>query len=304
MASDSSADNQPEEAKAIVVRVFSSRESAALAVGNLEARGIASWITADDCGGMYPSLTAPGGVRLHVLASDAEAALALLNTPASPAEVNQIEVEAVASAPPEPVSQKPLAQGQILLGIIIGAILGVIICLLYQWADELGTKTYYHHRAGKRDEAWVYRDGRLVEFLQDRNFDGHWDHWTHYKNGRAVRSESDHNFDGKPDEWWTFSDDGRDTLQKDTDFNGVPDEFCTYKHQIIQQMDMKPNGSKYTTVREIFKDGVLTEEWRGGDSNGNFKEIVRYDPFFNPVDTSPINEKSSAPFQLLSPASK
>ncbi len=231
--------------------------------------------------------------------------MALLKTPASAAELNQIEVDAAASAPPEPDSQEPLAQGQILFGIIFGAILGVILCLLYQWADELGTKTYYHHRAGKRDEAWVYRDGRLVEFLQDRNLDGLWDHWAHYKNGRVARSESDNNFDGKPDEWWTYSDDGRDALQKeDTDFNGVPDVFCTYKQHIIQQLELKPNGSKYTTVREIFKDGVITEIDRGGDSNGNFKEFVRYDPFFNPIGTKPINTNISTEFYLLLPGSK
>jgi hypothetical protein len=28
---------------------------------------------------------------------------------------------------------------------------------------------------------------------------------------------------------------------------------------------------------------VLTEILRGGDSIGNFKEVVKYDPFFNPV---------------------
>lgn len=306
MASDSHADHQPDEAKAVVVQIFSSRESAALAVANLEARGIASWISADDCGGMYPSLTAPGGVRLHVRASDAEAAIALLNTPASAAEVNQIEAEAVASVPPKPDSEKPLAQGQILFGIIIGAILGVILCLLYQWANELGTRTYYHYaKNGKADKAWVYRNGYLVEFLQDRNLDGVWDRWA-YNNeyGQVSRTEYDNNFDGKPDEIWTYSNSLPKTLEKDNDFNGIPDEFCTYKYGILQQEDMRPNGSTFTTEREIFQNGVLTEIDRGGDSNGNFKEIVRYDPFFNPVDTSPINTNISVPFQLLSPASK
>jgi hypothetical protein len=45
-------------------------------------------------------------------------------------------------------------------------------------------------------------------------------------------------------------------MEKDTDFNGVPDEFCTYKYHIIQQEEMKPNGSKFATEREIFS------EWR------------------------------------------
>lgn len=304
MASDSTEDNQQDEAKTVTIRIFSSHEIAKLSAANLEAHGIACWIIADDCGGMYPNLTAPGGVRLLVRASEAEEAVALLNTQASPAEINQIEAEAVASAPPKTPSLKKMAPGQILLGIILGIILGVILCLFYQSASEFGTKTYYHYHNGKRDEAWVYRDGHLVEFLQDRNFDGNWDHWTYYEHGRAVRSEYDNNFDGKPDVWWTFSEDGTDTLQRDTDFNGIPDVFCTYKNRILQQVDIKPNGSKFSTTRELYQNGVLTEIERGGDSNGNFKEIVRYDPFFNPISTKPANTNIPTTFHLLLPYSK
>jgi hypothetical protein len=279
-------DGSCNEVKTVVIRAFSNHEAAQLAASNLEAHGIKCWVSADDCGGMYPNLTAASGVRLSVATSDAEAAVALLNAPASPAEIKQVETEAVASSSPEPVSEKQPAQGQMLFGIVIGVILGVILCLFYQWVNGLGTKTYYHYSHGIADEEWVYRDGHLVEFLQDRNLDGKWDEWTYYEHGRPVRAEYDNNFDGKPDEWWTFSDDGNDTLQEDTDFNGIPDEFCTYKHRIIQQLEIRPNGLKYAITREIFKNGVLTEVWRGGDSNGHFKEVVRYDPFFNPISTN------------------
>jgi hypothetical protein len=296
MASDVTNGGPHDEVKTVTIRTFGSHEAAELAVANLEAHGIECWANADDCGGMYPNLTAAGGVRLLVRASDAEAAIALLNTQASPAEINQIETEAVASSPPETVPLKKLVLGQILFGIVIG----VILCLLYQWANNLGTKTYYHHTLdGKRDEVWVYRHGHLAEFLKDRNLDGILDHWTYYEHGQAVRSESDNNFDGKPDETWTFSNGSPATFEKDTDFNGIPDEFCTYKYGIIQQADWRPNGSKFTTTREIFQNGVLTEIWRGGDSNGNFKEVVRYDPFFNPISTN-----IPTAFQLLSPSSK
>jgi hypothetical protein len=293
-----------DEVETVVVHTFISREAAQLAASNLEAHDIKCWISADDGGGMYPNLTVAGGVRLSVVAKDAEAAVALLSAKASPVEIHQIEAEAVASSPPEPVSPGKPAPGQMLFGMVIGAILGVILCLFYQWASELGTKTYYHYRHGKADEKWVYRNGHLIEFLQDRNLDGKWDLWTHYEQGRAVRSEYDNNFDGKPDEWWTFSDDGQDTLQKDTDFNGIPDEFCTYKYQIIQELDMKPNHAKFATTREFFQNGVLTEIDRGGDSGGNFKEIIRYDPFFNPVGTKPINTNMPAAFDLVLPGFK
>ncbi len=305
MASESGKGGSHDEVKTVTIRIFGSHDAAELAATNLEAHGIPCWINSDDAGGMLPNLTTPGGVRLLVRASDAEAAIALLDAQVSPAETNQIETEAVASAPPGIVPLKKLALGQIMFSMVIGVILGIMLCLLYQWANNLGTKTYYHYTAdGKRDEAWIYRDGQLVELMKDRNLDGAWDEWTYYEHGQITRSESDNNSDGKPDEIWTYSNGDLVSLEKDTDFNGVPDEFCTFKYRIIQQSDMRPNGSTFTTEREIYKNGVLSEMWRGGDSNGNFKEKVRYDPFFNPISTAPINTNILIPFKLLSPAFK
>ncbi len=301
MASDATKGGFHGDAKTVTIRIFGSHDAAELAASNLEAHGIRCWIKADDCGGMYPNLAAVGGgVRLLVRALDADAATALLDTEASPAEINQIEAEAIGSALPETAPLKKLAMGQILASLVVGAILGVMLCLLYQKANNLGTKTYYHYTGdGKRDEAWIYRDGHLVELMKDRNLDGVWDQWVYYEHGRVVRLELDNNFDGKPDEIWRYSNGTPVTLEKDTDFNGIPDEFCTYKYGIIQQLDMKPNGSKFATLHEVYQNGVLTEVWRGGDSNGNFKEVVRYDPFFNPISTN-----TPIAFQLLSPSSK
>ena len=298
MDSESNNGNHDKE-KTVTIRIFSNHEAAEIAASKLEAHGIRCWVHADDCGGMYPNLTMAAGVRLYVLAADAEVANALLDTQASPAEIKQIESEAAASSPSETVPLKKLALGQIIFGILLGIFIGIILCLLYQSVRNLGTKTYYHYTGDRRaDAAWIYRDGHLVEFREDRNFDGEWDHQDYYEHGLRVRSEYDNNFDGKPDEWWTFSDSGTDTVQMDTDFNGIPDEFGIYNNRIIQQLDIKPNGSKFTTTREIFQNGVLTEIWRGGDGNGNFKEVVRYDPFFNPISAN-----IPAAFQL-SPAVK
>ena len=177
MASESANGGLHDEVKTVTIRTFSSHEAAELAAANLKAHGIECWINADDCGGMYPNLTAPGGVRLLARASDAEAAVALLNAQASPAEISQIEAEAVASSPPETVPLKKLSWGQILFGIVIG----VLLCLFCQWANNLGTITYYHYtKDGKRDKVWVYRYGYLAEFSEDRNLDGNWDHWVYY----------------------------------------------------------------------------------------------------------------------------
>ena len=67
---------------------------------------------------------------------------------------------------------------------------------------------------------------------------------------------------------------------------------------------MKPNGSKFATQRWLYQNGLLTEILRGGDSNGNFKEDVHYDPFFNPIpiNFTPISSKAPTAFQLLSPS--
>ena len=288
-----------DEPKMTVVRTFSSHEAAQLAASNLEAHGIGCWIKADDCGGMYPNLTAPGGVRLLVRIEDAEEASALLNTRVSSAEMSQIEAEAVASAPPEIPSPKKLALGQILFGIVLGVILGIFLCLFYQSASEFGKKAYYHYHNGKPDKAWVYRNGHLVEFMQDRNFDGKWDLWTYYERGYATRSEYDNNFDGKPDLTWKYSNGVVMSMEKDTDFNGKPDEFCIYKDDMVQQVDFRPNGSKFSITRELYQNGVLTEIKRGGDSNGNFKSIMRYDPFFDPIGTGPIETDTPVAFHPL-----
>jgi len=287
-------DDPPDEPQTVTVRTFSSYESAELAVANLKAHGIACWIGTDDGSGMLPNLTVAGGVRLLVQAADAEAAMALLNTQASPAEINQIEAEAASSTPPATTPSKKRAWWQVLVGIVIG----IILYWIYQQAKELGTQTHYHYtKDGLCDKAWVYRDGHLVEFLKDRNRDGRWDVWVYYEHGEMVRAEYDNNFDGKPDEIWRYSHGVLVSMEEDADFNGTSDFFYSYQNDIPRQLDIKPNGSKFTTTREIFQNGVLTEIWRGGDSNGNFKEIVRYDPFFNPVSTN-----IPAVFQLPSPS--
>jgi hypothetical protein len=102
-------DGSCNEVKTVVIHAFTSHEAAQLAASNLEAHGIGCWVSADDCSGMYPNLTAPSGVRLSVATSDAEAAVALLNAQASPVEIKQAETEAVASSSPEPVSPRKAA---------------------------------------------------------------------------------------------------------------------------------------------------------------------------------------------------
>jgi hypothetical protein len=276
-------DGTHDEVKTLVIRIFGNHEAAQLTAANLEAHGIQCWVNSDDCGGMYPNLTAASGVRLRVRTEDAERAVALLDAEPSPQELDQIEKEAAIPVPAEINSKLKLAWGQITLGILMG----ICLCLLYQWLNHFGTRTYYYNGHRQPEEARTYHDGRLVEYRRDRNHDGQWDQWSYYDgNGNRTRSEYDDNFDGRPDAFYFYTNDELVSSERDTDFNGISDEFCTYKYDLLQQMEIRPNGSKFATTRVVYRNDVLSEVWRGGDSNGNFNEVVRFDPFFNPISTN------------------
>lgn len=295
-AKQKEASDQTPERKTLAIRIFANRELAEIAAAKLKVHGIESWVDCDDCAGMYPSLTVAQGARLKVWEEDEFIATAVLDAKPTPEESKKIEVEAILATPPPPEPKKKLAWGQLMVAFV----LGVLVSLLYQWRQEQVPVTHYYYTPdGKRTDAWIYRGGQLVEHLEDRNLDGQWDYWAHYESGLVVRAESDNNFDRKPDEFWTYRPGGVDTLEKDTDFNGVPDVFCTYKYRIIQTVEVRPNGSKFATQREHYKNGVLTEVWRDGDSNGNFHEVIKYDPFRNPISTNTPGE-----LLLLTPVSK
>lgn len=286
MASEPGNDSPKEDAETRTVRIFTNREAANIAAANLRAHDIHCWIAADDGGGMLPNLAAPEGVRLLVRASDAAEAAALIGSEISATEMPaQNEIEADNRSLEVAAPRKPWAPGQIFAGIVAG----VLLCLFYQWASELGTHTHYSYAEdGRAEKAWVYKNGHLVQFLKDRNLDGAWDEWTYYKHAQIARAELDNNFDGKPDETWLYSNGALVRMEKDTDFNGTPDEFCTYKFGVCQQAEMRPNGAKFPTQRWLYQNGVLTEVLREPDGAGNFKESVRYDPFNNPVSTNKL----------------
>jgi len=190
-----------------------------------------------------------------------------------------------------------IAIGQIVLGAVFGIIVGVLASHFVKPPPPRAAapapaaterRTHYHYATnGVKDEEWLYQSGRLAVHKVDRNLDGSYDYWALYdSDGKVYKVEEDNNFDGKPDETWTYSNSDIAGMEKDTDFNGVPDEFYTYKFHLPAQLDIRPNGSKFATVRVFFSNGVTTAIWRGGDINGNFREKVSYDPFFNPIETN------------------
>ena len=306
MAMESANEGLEEDGKILTVRLFGSHEAANIAAAKLETHGLQCWVSSDDCGGWYSNLTPAEGVRLKVRAEDFAEATGLLEAEPSTDEINQLEAAALAAAPIKSDPPKQLAW----LQIGIGVLLGIFLCLFFQGRSEMGKQTHYAYTDdGKCYEAWLYRDGLLVEVLKDRSLAGRWDAWVYYEHGLPVRAAYDENHDGKPDLWVTYSNGSPVSAEQDTDYNGIPDLFLTYKNGVVQQLDVRPNGLKFTLTRLIYQNGQMTEIWRGGDSHGDFNTFEKYDPFFNEVESThhyptPATTNLPASFQLLSPLAK
>lgn len=279
----------------IVLRTFSSLQAAELEVASLEARGIQCWIKTDDCGGMLPSLTAPGGVRLVVASLDADAAKALLASRPTAEEAAALDKRAGVPPPPSSVPRVRLSLSQILAGIIAG----VLLCLLYQWAASLRTKTYRYdsNGDGKSDVVEIYRNGYCIEQSFDRNFDGQLDCWFYYDDSglKRIKSTADDNFDGEIDAIWNYTNGVLMASSVDTDFNGAPDATYYFKYELCTKADWKPNGTNVVTRREFFRNGIRFEEWQDTNMDGSFDVTNQFDAFQNPVRTNAFRLFSSPP---------
>lgn len=105
------------------LRSFSDPISASLAKASLEAHGIASWVTADDCGGMYPSLQLAEGVKLLVAADQLVEADQVLESKISvtPDELEHLAIQAIPE--PTPPGSEVILQFLSLFGVfLLGAL--------------------------------------------------------------------------------------------------------------------------------------------------------------------------------------
>jgi hypothetical protein len=298
MDSDSAKDgpgNPAQPTGLVELRSFGDSTTAELAKACLEASGIECRLEADDCGGMIPGMDAVRGIKLFVHSSHRDAAADLLSSTAAGGE----------SVPDESAPGPASAEGASprstpsLLRLAVAVIVGAMLCLLYQWTSEFGTKTYRYdnNSDGKNDETVIYRNGYLIEESYDRNLDGRLDSWNHYDSGyKRILSKADDNFDGVPDVTWRYTDGLLTSSSADTDFNGTPDVTYTYKDELCAQADWRPNGTNIITLRQVFRNGVLTVDSRDTDLDGSFDMTIRYDPFQNVIQTNA--------FMLLSPTSR
>lgn len=279
--------DEPPPPGVILIKVFASATEAEAAAALLDANGISCWLQADDCGGMLSALDSAQGVKLLVNPADAEAVKALLAAMPDAAAFEAMVHSGPASGDtPPPKSEVPIVS---LLQIGGGVAAGILLCLFYQWASQLGVKTYRYDTDGdgRRDVTWVYRDGQCIEMAEDRNSDGILDCWVYYKDGyRYESATADDNFDGQLDGWSNYTNGILVSARIDTDFNGIPDATSYFQHGQIIRCDWQPNGTNIITLREVFRNAQLIEEQRDTNWDGSFDVIVRYDAYQNPVATN------------------
>lgn len=272
--------------KAAVVKTFLKLTDADLAAAQLHSAGIECAITCDDAGGTYPHLAL---IKLSVDPARFGEARQILDEPAplqAPSIVSPADSHQPLSAHPAPA---PFARFG--WGLLVGTVIGALLHLGYTKSQQFGRRTYRYDsdRDGTLDEEYIWQDGQLVEFRRDCNGDGRIDHWMFYTNGIPAREELDDNFDGRIDAWYTFDSRGvYSSARLDTDFNGVPDCTATCKNGMPSRCDWQPNGTNVITLRQIFENGVLKEELRDEDWDGQFDVSIKYGPFSNPVQTNYI----------------
>lgn len=284
---DSNQNPSPGPQGKVTLKVFSEVIPAESVASLLKANGISCWLQADDCGGMLSALDSAQGVKLLVNPADAETARALLAAMPDAAAFEAM----VNSAPTSEAS--PLPRSGVLIVALLqiggGAVAGILLCLLYQWTSNLGTRSYPYdtNGDGRADENWIFHDGYLVEETLDRNFDGQLDGWYKFdRNSRRLDSTADDNFDGVVDTWWRYTNGVLVASREDTDFNGTPDVTYSFKYDILTKADWQPNGTNIVTLRQIYRYGVLIEEQRDTNWDGTFDFTVRYDAFQNRIATN------------------
>lgn len=166
--------------------------------------------------------------------------------------------------------------------------IGAVSVWAYQEVNRLRPRSYeYDNNEDRRpDELWFYKKGYPIKITIDRNFDAKPDYWEFYERGLVARGESDDNFDGRIDSWFVYSNGNFARWEQDKDFNGKPDVTYAFSDGITKEGVWKPNGATNVFLREVFKNGVLIEEWRDWDRDGQFDISIKFDPFLNPIETN------------------
>jgi len=284
----------------VIVRSYSTRQSAEEAVLELQSCGINAEARFDDAGGALPSLDLANGIAIMVTASNAVAAKGVLDDLES-----RINKTTMATQ-----SGMSLKSSSVLFGILLGAV--VTSCCWWFYIhryDNRAFKEYgksgkviaiHHHKThlieadrngdGKLDEWLHYKDGRISNIEADDNFDGKIDRWTTYSNDFDSFVKQDSNFDGKPDIEWVYLNGVLSQVRRDLDFNGVFDSITQCKNGQPFIEEVRPNGTNVVFIRRVFRDGVLKEEWIDEDMDGNFDLKKEFDPMGKEISVTPLHK--------------
>lgn len=308
--------------KTIVIKTFDNEAEADITIGRLAAAGIKASISKDDVGGMYPSLQATGGgVSIRVRPQDIDKATQIIRSAKRVARRAGTHLQsAPAKSMPSSVIWPLFLLGSIVILVLglqvqltliyIGALLGMTGIALEIFARRGKKKESKQSKpritAAKRNyftiglaiglilasgisfynvRGSIPKDG-FYEY--DRNRDGKVDTWYTYKNGSVVKIAYDRNFDGAPDIWGEYKD-GLTLLEKeDNDFNGKPDVTYYFEKGVVSIAEFRLNEATIITKKQIFRDGVLREEWVDKDVDGKFDERIIFDLEQNPVNKIPF----------------
>jgi hypothetical protein len=130
---------------------------------------------------------------------------------------------------------------------------------------------------GLPDAEFHHEKGVVVHARFDRNCDGQWDYFEWYEGGKVARAEADDNFDGQVDGWLSYHDGNLWQYLHDLDFNGVVDAVSRYRHGVPHALLCRPNGGTNHVRIELYRHGVLEQEYRDTDGDGLLETRLHYD---------------------------
>jgi len=250
----------------------------------LERSEINARIIGEYLQGGVGELPATGNIRVVVEPGDAVAAREIIT-----------EWEADQSAePPEPPRGNRPSPYTGFVAFLAGA--GIASAFLL-WAYNSPVKTYTadYNRDGQTDE-WVYWRGETVSTVDvDRNHDGSIDAKFNYSPRNSVeKAEFDNDFDGTFEyvSDYKYAQPYLDEI--DVDGDGQPDRQHHYVNGVLTRIDMFIPSTGIVRKSQTYENGVKLHEARwDSDNDGVLDTVIRYGPFEEELDRTPISRDSN-----------
>lgn len=271
------------DARTVVLRTFSSQMNAEVVAQQLEQAGIRAMLTADDVGGVVPTLHVFQGIRLLIKASDRARAEQVLREIEEDFGVKAEGSGGDTGATPDMIVQlpKPAPHSAKLWFLVLGAVLGWLVhyAATLQPSTYTGTEDRDLNRDGRADAWWTFRRGEQVSSSLDRNFDGKPDVTTFYVGGWAATIEADENFDGKSDSWWAITNDVNALSRYDADFDGKLDVETRWEFGRLVESSFHASNHLGYWRRDFWTNSMLRETLLDRDRDGTLDERHVFDAF-------------------------